>query len=120
MRRMGHTLEYVRTIAEVAASENGSASLGTLDPGFYQINIWCPGEEQGYAAFLELSDDFVEQYGVSITMPNSNGAFVTGIAKMEYFSLVSREAVLRMYFNDEQVIWLNDDEAKIINIYRLK
>lgn len=119
MRRMGINKEFVKVIPE-AAIRGGSVSLGILEPGFYQVNIWCPGEEQGYAAFLELSDDFTEQYGVSITMPNDNGVKHTGIAKIEYTSVLSREATLQITFDDEQVIWYNDNEAKVIQIYRLR
>lgn len=119
MRRMGHTLEFVKSVAKTGGG-NAELELGSLEPGFYQVKIWNLENEKGYVTYLELNEDRQYTYEASIPMIDDMGATVTANASLYYTGLLNKIATLYIDNAGSISIWEDENYTFVVDIYRVR
>ena len=119
MRRMGHNLEYVRTITK--HDGNSYVDLGNLEPGLYQLKINVVDDEYFYTTFVELTDNINATYNSPLVMYDKQGACIPCLACLAYKSLLNKETIVDITAGDgAQIPWADSEYTNIVDIYRLR
>ena len=115
---MGFNKEFISLTTK--HDDSPEVEVGKLEPGLYEIKVWCTDDEVGFVGYAELSDDPIYSYKSAFPMVDSAGYVIPALAQLFYPRIISREASLYIDCSGADSIWENGDYTFVIDIYRVK
>lgn len=118
MRRMNHTLEYVRNI--IKQDNRPNVEVGSLENGLYFVKVLDIDAETYAAGYVSLDDHEYTTYW-PINFVDNGGYIVPATINLSRESLPSKQATLTITFTPgTQITWLDSTKVSMVDIYKVR
>ena len=119
MRRMGHNLEYVRTVIKQDNSQ--SVIVDNLENGLYLIKVLDINGEIYTSAYVSLDDNETGYPNYwPINFLDNGGYVISAVIGLSRESLLSKQATLTIAFTPgTQITWLDSTKVNMVDIYKV-